>query len=132
MAIKVSRNFRFSDIKLTPGRAAMEDAGDFLVKRIVRRTQSGRDEDNRKFAGYPGRPHTTVDLTDTGQMLEQDLQPVVVTETRVGIGFTTYRSANIADHHLEGHGRLPVRRFLGIPSSWVREVTTMIARALKL
>jgi hypothetical protein len=130
--IKIRRNFAFKDIKLTPGRDTMREVGMHLVERTVRRTKSGRDEDGRAFAPYQsGRPGP-VDLHDTGQMLDEDYGIGMLTENRVGLGMATARSADIAEKHEQGHGNLPVRRFLGIPQSWVREVKQIIMRRLRL
>jgi hypothetical protein len=130
--ITIRRNFKFADMKLTPGRETMREVGNHLVERTVRRTKSGRDEDGRPFVPYQsGRPGP-VDLHDTGQMLDEDYGIGHLTENEVGLGMATSRSAVIAEDHERGHGNLPVRRFLGIPLSWVREVKVIIMRRLRL
>lgn len=129
--LRYRRNFSFASLNLAPGRAAMQAAGQHLAARTVARTQSGLDEDNRKFAPYSRRSKGTVDLTDTGQMLN-DYQPVAITDRTVGLGFRTIRSECIADAHQSGKGTLPVRRFTGIPKAWVQAVRALLAAALRL
>lgn len=125
--IRLRRNFSFEKALVPPGKAAMRQAGLEVRDRIVTRTQSGLDENRRKFTPYP-HSKATVDLTDTGQMLEQDFQPVEVTDRSVGLGFRTVRSEQIADAHINGKGRLPPRRFLGVPQSWLRDIKTILIR----
>lgn len=130
--IKLRRNFSFSSIDLKPTQSAMREEAVTLRDRIVQRTQSGLDENNRKFAPYQGGGRRTVDLTDTGQMLEQDFQPVSVTRNRFGLGFRTFRSEQIADAHITGKGKLPVRAFLGVPASWVNAIKKRLLTSVKL
>lgn len=129
--VRLRRNFSFSRLDLRPAQSAMRQEAETLRDRIVTRTQSGLDEDNRKFAPYLGNKKATVDLTDTGQMLERDFVPVSVTRKGFGLGFRTFRSEQIADAHITGKGRLPIRRFLGVPVRWATAMTTRLAATLR-
>jgi hypothetical protein len=137
---KVTRNFRFADIlkDVEPTESDMRRAGEDLADQIRERTTQGLDEDRRKFAPYAAstlarsakRSNTRgpiVDLSDTGQMMA-DLGVVRASRKGFGLGFRTRRSEKLADFHTSGAGRLPVRRFLGIPQSWINDLIRRLKR----
>lgn len=124
--IRIRRNFRFKDIKTSPGRYAMQQVGTILAARTVARTRRGLDENNQSFAPYADGS-SPVTLLDTGQML-RDYGPVEVTDKRVVLGFRTSRSEEIAVYHDRGTRRMPARPFLGVPRAWVQEARNILNR----
>lgn len=131
MAIKVRRVYYLRDIiaskPLSPG--FMQAQGKSIVDRAKRRTLSELDDRNRQFKPlspayaktkartHPGR---TI-LVRTGQMLD-DWGVTKATGTMFRLGFTTERSAKIANYHQTGTRRMPARRLLGIPNEWSRDL----------
>jgi hypothetical protein len=109
----------------------MFEAGRWLAVKLIRRTQDGYDEQNRKFKPYsPGYakwknvPRSAVDLTLSGDMLN-DFDVLWASRTRVRIGFS---SARMSQRALENEQR--GRFFLGIPDSWLREIKGRIAKGI--
>src|SRR5688572_13612575 len=102
----------------------MQKTGTDLRNRIVARTLSGRDEDNRRFTPYSPmyrriKGSSLVNLRLSGRM-HDDLTVLRASRTGFLIGYRSQRSEQIALDHESGKGRLPVRRHLGVPITWVR------------
>ena len=57
-----------------------------------------------------------------------DFGVVQVSRNGLKLGFRTNRSATLAEYHETGAGRLPVRRFLGVPKSWIAELVKRLIR----
>ena len=135
----VRRNFKFADIlkDVSPTEAYMRKLGEQLAVRIENRTLAGLDEDGKPFAPYSpeyqarkkyGR--STVDLHLASEMFK-DFGVVSATSKRVALGFRTERSERLAAYHEAGAGHLPVRKFLGVPAAWVRELLGPLGRRLR-
>ena len=146
--LRVRRNFRFSDLIDQRGSAdVMREAGLRLAVKIENRTMSGLDERGRRFAPYSpayrkgvkrggvvrfaSKSIGPVDLHLTGQMF-RDFDVVQVTAKSVGLGFRGSESGKKADWHESGAGRLPVRKFLGVPDVWVADLVQFISRKLRI
>ena len=121
MSVTVSRNveslfrLKFSDRRL------IREILLLLRERIIRRTLSGRDEDEAGFAPYSPRYKKAgqrVTLQDTGEML-QGITPVSVGTKQGDLGFKGGGSLRKATYHqVTGAGRSQViRRFFGVSSS---------------
>jgi hypothetical protein len=133
-----SRTFRFRDIKFVD-RSTMREVGNTIAVRIVNRTLSGKDENNRRFIPYSERYRRrkktygrtdVVDLHESGDMLN-DLGPTEVTDAKVRVGFTDPDMEYLAKCHDQGRGNNPERRFMGIPEAWVRDIVAMIKERIK-
>jgi len=95
----------------------LDQAGEQLKTIIVKRTESGRDQDGRRFQGYSQayadlKGKTTVDLEDTNKML-QSISSKVVSRNRAQIFFRSSREATKGLFHQKGMGNLPERKFFG-------------------
>jgi hypothetical protein len=115
-----------------------------LCAKIENRTLSGVDEQRRAFHPYSEDYGTRVkhrlrpvDLRRTGKMLG-DLDVVVATSHRIGIGFRSAEAEQRAEYHdgLAGHdgkrGSNPLRRFLGLQPSWIDEIVRRIKSGMRL
>ena len=138
---KVTKSYRsLKDSIEFSNPAIMREIGQRLVVNIVRRTMSGKDENNRNFAPYAASTRRRkptyggrggVDLYETGQMLN-NLDVTEVTAKTVKAGFTDSEMEARARHHIEGHGSLPVRAFMGISKSWVDDIIKLIKQRMKV
>lgn len=132
----VKRNFSFAKVldDLQPSEADMREAGEQLAVKIENRTLAGLDEDGRRFAPYArGRRKfgkRAVDLHDTGRMF-QDFGVVKATRRMFALGFRSRRSERIADWLSSGTSRMPARRFLGVPASWIDDLIRTLKRQLR-
>jgi hypothetical protein len=78
-----------------------------------------------------GQPYgTVVDLTDSGDMLDQ-MAPFQQTDRSVRVGWRSTKLKNRATYHERGAGHLPVRRFLAVPRSWVVDAVNRLWRPWK-
>lgn len=136
----IRRNFRFADIKgKLASPATMRTVGLNIAVHIVRRTMSGIDEQGRRFVPYAKSTKRrklsygsgAVDLFESGDMLN-DIGVTKVTAKSVRVGFSSKEMEQRARHHEEGHGNLPVRRFMGVSHAWVLEAVKTIQRGLRL
>lgn len=148
--VRVKTNFSFVKAleDLAPSESTMREQGTILRDRLEARALEGLDEDRRRFAPYAARtralkqrrprrnPFTgryanrlLVTLHATGQMF-RDLQVTRATRRTVQLGFTTRRSEQLAQWHESGAGRLPVRRFLGVPAAWLDDLVRALRRRL--
>jgi hypothetical protein len=146
--VRVSRNFGPLGLELTE--QDMRDVGDFLVRRIRTRTESGKDVNGASFRGYsPGYAeqkraalgHANVDLTVSGRMLN-DMQVTATTKTTATISFVSQgggsnsgtfiqrsRSLGAADKAAYNN---PSREFFGASEEDERAVATSLERLLNL
>ena len=136
----VKRNFKFVDlIKMDNPQTVMREAGERLAVQLENRTLSGRDENNRAFKRYSpeyqrrakfGR--STVDLhgAPTSAMWS-DFGVVRAHRTGFALGFRSDKSALKAIWHEGGTTRgLPVRKFLGVPESWITSLKRWVVSKL--
>ena len=140
--IAVSRNFTFKSARLMTVDTA-KAAGLTLCAYIENRTLAGRDETGKAFAPYSPdyakyvkHRERPVDLHASGEMLG-DLDVVVATSRRIGIGFRSAVAEQRALYHdgLAGHdgkrGSNPLRRFMGLQPSWVDAVVRVIRAGIR-
>lgn len=106
-----------------------------LTDRIVARTRSGRDEQNRKFRPYTyryalrkGVSPGAVDLTLTGDMLD-NLSPIKVARNGFTIGFLSRFAALKAAWN---ETKYPQRRFMGIPPTWLNDLVRRLRKEIRL
>ena len=95
----------------------LDQAGEQLKTIIVKRTESGRDQDGERFEDYSPayselKGKITVDLEDTNKML-QSISSKVVSRNRAQIFFRSTREATKGLFHQKGMGNLPERKFFG-------------------
>ncbi len=88
-----------------------------VKERIEDRTAKGKDYKNRKFEPYSEayakrKKKTTVDLDDTGEML--DALKTRVISPKHGVVEIKGRRAIIANIHTTGTGKMPERKFMAI------------------
>lgn len=127
-------------LRVSPGAQAMRTEGLKLIVRILNRTASGRDENNRRFEPYSPaylkrfgglKPGGVVDLNLSGDMLRA-LDVLEASETKIRIGFSNADAEVLAGYHDRGAGRLPVRQFLGIPPSWLDDLVRRLRQSVRL
>lgn len=92
-SITVKRNFApLADLQITT-KALMKEVGLLARERIIRRTISGQDEDERAFAGYSAgyaklKGSSQVNLQLSGGMLNA-ITITDVTDNSVTLGFSS-------------------------------------------
>ncbi len=95
MTVKVARDFGPLEIELTE--QDLRDAGEFIIRRIRTRTESGVDVHGASFREYSERyaaqksealGHSRVDLTVSGRMLN-DMQVTSASKTGATVSFVS-------------------------------------------
>lgn len=130
--------FRVRSVKMaqkyqTPGADVMRKVGDAVLPKIIARTQSGLDENRRRFAPYAKdskKAGKTVDLTETFDMLSQ-MTVVKATPKTVRLGWKSRKLGTRAGFLHGGTENMPARPFVGITTQWVIDALRKFYRPFK-
>jgi len=141
--ITVTRNFKLAVPRLMSA-TAMRAVGLELCVKIENRTRSGRDETGHAFTQYSeeyarrvkGGRLAPVTLSHRPVGMLNELDVLVATPTRIGIGFRSAAMEQRAEYH-DGlvrnpgvRGSNPLRRFMGVHPSWVEAAVRKIRASL--
>lgn len=136
--IRVSRNFTMKVDRVVSPRTCREIGLGLLVK-IENRTIGGRDESGHAFHIYSkaygmrvkGR-RSPVDLKLGNSGMLSDMDVVRADGHHIDLGFRSQAMWQRAQYHdsLEPRKKMPLRRFLGLPTAWVEDVVRRIRLGL--
>ena len=113
----------------------LDQAGEQLKTIIVKRTESGKNVNMKDFTAYSPayadlKGKTTVDLSDTNQML-QSISSKVVSRNKAQVFFRTPRQATKGLFHQKGMGKLPKRKFFGFSKKTEKVIQRTYEQFLK-
>jgi phage gpG-like protein len=146
VTIKVTRDF--GPLELTLTAEDMRDVGDFAVRRIRTRTESGKDVRGSAFKDYSpdyaaakreALGHSRVDLTVSGRMLN-DMQVTSVTNKTATISFVSQGGGNSGGTFIQRSRAMgaadkaafnnPSREFFGVSSEDEAAIVASLERVL--
>lgn len=116
-----------------PGPDVMRHLGQEIATKILTRTLSGLDEDNRPFEPYAEdgpKAGEIVTLTESGDMLS-GFGVTKVGPTTVTLGWQNQKLRQRAAFQQQGTRYLPARPFVGVPLAWVRQILQRLWRPIR-
>lgn len=122
-------------IKYTPiikKREVLQEIGDKMIDRMLKRTLANKDKDGVPFKGYSASYKNSkvfkiygksnqVNLKLRGYM-HADLGVIRATSNNVTIGFTDWKEAEKAKGHITGANYLPRRDFFGFKKRELKQI----------
>jgi len=113
----------------------LDQAGEQLKTIIIKRTESGKDQEGKAFRAYSQayselKGKTKVDLEDTNKML-QSISSKVVSRNKAQVFFRSPREATKGLFHQKGMGKLPKRKFFGFSKKTEKVIQKTYEQFLK-